>query len=236
MPNQTPPMKVRSGRRLPSSVRSSTCRPSGTDGINGFEIGIALPSGHHADQRPSHPAAPKMRMNQHSTLFATLRECEAGTATEQIRSYTSATCHRGRLPVPVICAQPASAGAVTARTRCTRFQKSRHLSPGEVNDTVLPRRPAEPTRFQSLGYENHAAAVPEQELDPVRPFGAEHVDRAGERVRPHCLPHPSGQPVDALAEVHGPRGQVRNIVSRLADTMRRRAKLSAGLPPSAKPR
>ncbi|KQQ13197.1 hypothetical protein ASF53_13500 [Methylobacterium sp. Leaf123] len=34
---------------VPSRVRSSTCRPSGTNGIDGFEIGIALPSGHHAD-------------------------------------------------------------------------------------------------------------------------------------------------------------------------------------------
>ncbi len=32
-----------------SSVRSLTCRPSGTDCIDGFEIGVALPSGHHAD-------------------------------------------------------------------------------------------------------------------------------------------------------------------------------------------
>ena len=54
---------------VPSSVRSSTCGPSGTDGIHGFEIGIALPSGHHADRRQNHSAAPKMPMNQHSTLF-----------------------------------------------------------------------------------------------------------------------------------------------------------------------
>jgi len=46
-----------------SSVRSSTCRPSGTDGIDGFEIGIALPSGHHAIQRPNHRSAPKVRKN-----------------------------------------------------------------------------------------------------------------------------------------------------------------------------
>ena len=45
------------------SVRSSTCRPSGTDGIEGFDIGIALPSGHHVNQRPNHLAAPKVRMN-----------------------------------------------------------------------------------------------------------------------------------------------------------------------------
>ena len=50
-----------------SSVRPSTCRPSGTDGMDGLEIGIALPSGHHVNQRPSHPAAPKLRMNQSCT-------------------------------------------------------------------------------------------------------------------------------------------------------------------------
>ena len=47
---------------ISSSVRSSTCRPSGTDGIDGFDIGIALTSGHHANQRPNHLAAPKVRM------------------------------------------------------------------------------------------------------------------------------------------------------------------------------
>ena len=54
---------------ISSSVRSSTCRPSGTNGIDGFDIGIALPSGHHANQRPNHLAAPKVRMTQCSTLF-----------------------------------------------------------------------------------------------------------------------------------------------------------------------
>ncbi|WP_238229228.1 hypothetical protein, partial [Methylorubrum aminovorans] len=37
---------------------------SGTDGIDGFEIGIALPSGHHAIQRPNHRSAPKVRKNR----------------------------------------------------------------------------------------------------------------------------------------------------------------------------
>ncbi|MCJ2029512.1 hypothetical protein MKK50_08880 [Methylobacterium sp. J-043] len=45
---------------VPSSVRLSTCRPSGTDDIDGFEIGIALPSGYYANQCMNHPAAPKV--------------------------------------------------------------------------------------------------------------------------------------------------------------------------------
>lgn len=46
-----------------SSVRPATCRPSGTDGDDGFETGIALPSGQHANQRPEHRSAPKVRKN-----------------------------------------------------------------------------------------------------------------------------------------------------------------------------
>ncbi len=38
-----------------------------TDGIDGLEIGIVLPSGHNADQRLSYPPAPKVRMNPYST-------------------------------------------------------------------------------------------------------------------------------------------------------------------------
>lgn len=35
-----------------SSVRSSTRTPSGPDAIDGFEIGIVLPSGYNAVQTP----------------------------------------------------------------------------------------------------------------------------------------------------------------------------------------
>ena len=41
-----------------------TCRLSETDGSDELEIGIALPSGHHANQSLDHHTAPKTRMNR----------------------------------------------------------------------------------------------------------------------------------------------------------------------------
>lgn len=52
-----------------SSVWSSTCRPSGADGIDGPEIGIALPSGHHANRRPNRKCA-GTRVQRRSTRIS----------------------------------------------------------------------------------------------------------------------------------------------------------------------
>ncbi len=47
-------------------------------------------------------------------------------------------------------------------------------------------------------------AIPEHQLDPVGPLGAEHVDRAGEGVGAHRLAHQGRQTFGALAEVDRP--------------------------------
>jgi len=46
-----------------------------------------------------------------------------------------------------------------------------------------------------------AGAVPEDQLDPVRPLGPEHIDRARERIGRHGLAHQRCQSLGTLAEV-----------------------------------
>jgi hypothetical protein len=46
-----------------------------------------------------------------------------------------------------------------------------------------------------------ACPIPEDQLDPVRPLGPEHADRARERTSHHGLAHQRGQSVGGLAEV-----------------------------------
>lgn len=70
---------------VPASVKSSTYRPPGNDGIDGFEISIALPSGYHADQRLDHPAAPKVRMDHASTAIFTQAQLERLSSRRQRR-------------------------------------------------------------------------------------------------------------------------------------------------------
>src|SRR3954453_11597687 len=48
---------------------------------------------------------------------------------------------------------------------------------------------------------DQAGAVPQQQLHPVRPLGAEDVDHAGEGLLAQPLLDQRGEPVDALAEV-----------------------------------
>src|SRR3954470_9581244 len=82
------------------------------------------------------------------------------------------------------------------------FEQDGEFGCREPHDPVLDLGPAELALFQSLGDENYARAVPEDQLDPVSSFGPEHIDRARERVGAHRLPHESRETVCPFAEVH----------------------------------
>ena len=66
----------------------------------------------------------------------------------------------------------ATAGTVTCRGACTRFQsspssKTESSAARQPHHAVLDLGPAELALLQSLGDENHARAIPEDQLDPV---------------------------------------------------------------------
>src|SRR3954471_20715236 len=84
------------------------------------------------------------------------------------------------------------------------FEQGGELGCREPHHPVLDLGPAELTLLQPLGHENHARAVPEDQLDPVSSFGPEHIDRARERVGAHRLPHESRETVCPFAEVDRP--------------------------------
>src|SRR4051812_33453504 len=81
------------------------------------------------------------------------------------------------------------------------FEQDGEFGCREPHDPVLDLGPAELALFQSLGDENYARAVPEDQLDPVSSFGPEHVNRARERVGAHRLTHESRETVCPFAEV-----------------------------------
>src|SRR3954467_7636444 len=84
------------------------------------------------------------------------------------------------------------------------FEQDGEFGCREPHDPVLDLGPAELALFQSLGDENDARAVPEDQLDPVSSFGPEHIDRARERVDAHRLTHESRETVCPFAEVDRP--------------------------------
>src|SRR2546430_12652816 len=81
------------------------------------------------------------------------------------------------------------------------LQQGLQLGRTEPHHPVAYRRPAELAVVQALRDENDAGAVPEDQLYPVGPLRAEHVDHAGERIGAHRLAHQRGQPLCSLAEV-----------------------------------
>ena len=72
-----------------------------------------------------------------------------------------------------------------------------------MHRTILHPRPMERAILKPLGDQAHAATVPEDQLDPVRSLGPEHVDRARERVGTHLGLHQRCQSFRAFAEVDG---------------------------------
>src|SRR3954469_3134195 len=85
------------------------------------------------------------------------------------------------------------------------FEQGGEFGCGQPHDPVLDLGPAELALFQPLGDENHARAIPEDQLDPVAAFGPEHVNRARERVGAHRLTHERRQAIGPFAEVDRPR-------------------------------
>src|SRR3954468_4710141 len=81
------------------------------------------------------------------------------------------------------------------------FEQGGEFGCGQPHDPVLDLGPAERALFQPLGDEDHARAVPEDQLDPVSALGPEHVNRARERVGAHRLTHESRETVCPFAEV-----------------------------------
>ncbi|KWV55213.1 hypothetical protein AS026_37805 [Rhizobium altiplani] len=53
--------------------------------------------------------------------------------------------------------------------------------------------------MQIVGNQAHAAAIPEDQLDPVRSFGAEHINRAREWVSTHLRLHERRQSLSTFA-------------------------------------
>jgi hypothetical protein len=73
------------------------------------------------------------------------------------------------------------------------FQQRRQLRSRQVHHPVFDPGPAEDAVLQPFGEQTKSGAVPEDQLDPVRPLGPEHMHRAGERIDPHGLAHQSRQ-------------------------------------------
>src|SRR5215213_8408009 len=78
------------------------------------------------------------------------------------------------------------------------------LHRGQAHYPVHHRRPAEGTLLQLLPDQDQTAVVPDQDLHPVRPLGAEDAHRARERILAQHLGGQRRQPMRALAEVHRP--------------------------------
>src|ERR1700722_18613685 len=119
--------------------------------------------------------------------------------------------HFATIPTRLIhFAAATSSARLRRRHRLTRCMdtppiqpfKSRQLRDRQMHHAVFDPRPAEDAILQSLGEQAQTSAVPEHQLDPVRPFRAEHIDRTRERIRRQALAHQCRQPVGALAEVY----------------------------------
>jgi hypothetical protein len=85
------------------------------------------------------------------------------------------------------------------------LEQRRQLRRRHPHHPVAHLRPDELAALQPLVNQHHPGLVPDQQLDPVRPFRPEDEDRPAERVQPEHLLHRQRQAVDALAEVHRPR-------------------------------
>lgn len=81
------------------------------------------------------------------------------------------------------------------------FKQRRQLSGRQPHHAILHFRPAERAILQPLRIKADAGAVPEDQLDPIRPFCPEDIDCAAERIGAHRLAHQRGQPLRPLAEV-----------------------------------
>src|ERR1700722_623216 len=81
------------------------------------------------------------------------------------------------------------------------LQQRDELPRRQPHHPLAQRRPAKRALFETLGRQNQARAVPEQQLHPVGPLGSKYIDHAAERVRAQRLVNHRREPVHPLAEI-----------------------------------
>src|ERR1700722_8985942 len=116
-------------------------------------------------------------------------------ATVLMRSHAlldrSARCRRQDRPLRLMDAPPIEA-----------FEQGRELRRAQPHNPVMDLRPAELATLKSLRDQHHAGAVPEDQLDPVRPLRPKNIDYAAERIVVDHFPHQGRQTFGAFAEVY----------------------------------
>src|SRR5438128_8310890 len=88
------------------------------------------------------------------------------------------------------------------------FEQSREHGRRDPHHSVRNRRPHELAAFQALVHQHQARSIPDENLDPVRPFRSEHEGRAIEGVETKHLLHLRSKPIMAAAKVNRPRRNV----------------------------
>lgn len=74
--------------------------------------------------------------------------------------------------------------------------------PPPTNASRHPRSSASGRPFlEPLGEQAQTRAIPEDQLDPVRPLGTEHINSTRERIGLHVLAYQQSKPLHSLAEV-----------------------------------
>src|ERR1700730_11577222 len=124
-----------------------------------------------------------MILSTHAAPLVSLSRCVAGS----LRSTPSDI-------LPALYARPLAS-----------FEQRRELHRRQLHHPVFDRRPAELRTLQPLRHQADASSVPPQQLHPVPPLGAEHVDRAAERIGTERCLHNGGEAVGLFAEIHRAR-------------------------------
>ena len=87
-------------------------------------------------------------------------------------------------------------------------RKAPRTCAGDMRITPSATGPHELAALEALVHQHHARLIPDQNLDPVRPFRTEHEGRAAERVETKHLLHLRSEPIMATAEIDRPRRDV----------------------------
>src|SRR4030088_3077218 len=74
------------------------------------------------------------------------------------------------------------------------FEQCSELHRRQLHHPIFDRRPAELPALQPLGHQTDASSVPPQQFHSVHPLGAEHEDRAAERIGSERRLHKGGGP------------------------------------------
>src|SRR5690606_33372022 len=84
--------------------------------------------------------------------------------------------------------------------------QGQQLGMAQLHPAAPDPRPAERRFLQPLGVKAQPGAIPPNDLDPICPPGAEHIERAVEGIGAGVA-HQANQAVRTLPEVHGLAGQ-----------------------------